>query len=101
MTSIGTARPCLSEFLEERALPSAVLGPVDCRALSLLILALRGPSPLDNDCVHFLGEAPAPIPAVVDIVDEAIAVLHRASDHAVEIVDHSHIRGEGFCCDII
>jgi hypothetical protein len=28
-------------------------------------------------------------------------VPHRARDHAVEIVDHSHIRGEGFCCDII
>ena len=101
MTSIGTARPCLNEFLEERALPSAVLGPVECHALSLLILALREPSAFDNDCVHFFGEAPAPIPAVVDIVDEAITVPHRARDHAVEIVDDSHIRGEGFRCDLV
>ena len=94
MTSIGTARPCLDEFLEERALPSAVLGPVECRALSLLILALRESSPLDNDCVHFPGEAPAPIPAVIDIVDEAITVPHRARDHTIKIMDYSHICGK-------
>src|SRR4051794_29092505 len=103
--STATARPWRSAFLDERALPAALFGPVDCRLLRPLarsrglrvFFVILVPHLVDDfrgDLAQTLAEA---LSMALNGTESTIASLLAPHSHHVDRVDSLQLHSECMC----